>query len=326
MLSIKDVPALETFNGEGSIAEVTMTSLSSEMIKPEHFQCQICYIHFDDIASYNLHYRQCYAQLMTGKNNVGEKNHLKNFSCMRKHENLFLFFGRDLHPTSNQLKWGYGIDDNSSNSDSMSNHKYKESIKMMNDNDPNTVKHKSKIRWSCEHCPMTFEYKRDKIRHMFSHTGEKPFACMYCGKKWKNKTALKRHTHTHTGEKPYECNWCDKRYTQSTLLKSHCEKAHGVLVKFKKGKAVQVGKNEHKTLQIINLIKIFVHSLFFLSKTFFSLSCISIYEPNQLRIDEKANFYLNSLVFFKISLAYTLIFFHNIRIINEEKDYFNIKK
>jgi len=89
---------------------------------------------------------------------------------------------------------------------------------------------------------MTFQYKKEKTEHEYVHTGDKPFACIYCGKKWKNKTALKRHMYTHTGEKPYECNWCEKRYTQSTLLKSHCEKTHGMLVKFKKGKAVATGK------------------------------------------------------------------------------------
>jgi len=197
------VPPLETFNCGNS----GNNNLSSQFIKPENpCLCHICGLHFGDNVSFNVHYRQCYAYLMSGTYNYGYP------------------YGMPQSYNSCRGDIPINIDDNRSN----------ECI----GNNPNI---KNETKWLCEHCPMAFEYKRDKIKHEYSHTGDKPFGCVYCAKKWKNKTALKRHMHTHTGEKPYECNWCEKRYTQSTLLKNHCEKTHGMLVKFKKGKAIQTG-------------------------------------------------------------------------------------
>jgi len=231
-----NLPPLETFSA--SPVDVKNSNEFALFIKPENpYFCHICGLQLEDSGSFNDHYRQCYAFLMSGTtyyNNYhynGNSYGVTHPICLSE----YVCDGPINADTSSN-------DNNTSENTSGSKRKQASSTPSDdNGGNSNTKKTKVKSKWRCEHCPMVFQYKKDKTEHEYVHTGDKPFACVYCGKKWKNKTALKRHMHTHTGEKPYQCNWCEKRYTQSTLLKTHCEKTHGVLVKFKKGKAVQIG-------------------------------------------------------------------------------------
>ena len=59
------------------------------------------------------------------------------------------------------------------------------------------------------------------IRHMMTHTGEKPHQCSQYGKAFPKASTLKRHMRTHTSEKPYQCTHCEKVFSQTSNLNTH---------------------------------------------------------------------------------------------------------
>ena len=51
----------------------------------------------------------------------------------------------------------------------------------------------SNFSWSCVHCDYKAYNKKDVIKHMRKHTGEKPFSCIHCGYKTTQSSNLYKH-------------------------------------------------------------------------------------------------------------------------------------
>ena len=74
---------------------------------------------------------------------------------------------------------------------------------------------------TCNICNRTFSFPSGLIRHMQTHTGEKPYICSQCRKRFARPDYLAKHERTHTGEKPYKCTVCGMGFKQKAHVNSH---------------------------------------------------------------------------------------------------------
>ncbi|KAJ1969277.1 zinc-finger protein [Dimargaris xerosporica] len=75
----------------------------------------------------------------------------------------------------------------------------------------------------CSRGGKPFSQRQRAMRHIQTHTGDKPYQCTVCGKRFSESHIMGQHMRIHTGEKPYKCPTpnCDRSFTVSSALTIH---------------------------------------------------------------------------------------------------------
>lgn len=68
-----------------------------------------------------------------------------------------------------------------------------------------------------------FAQRQKVMRHLQTHTGDRPFECGVCGKSFSEAMTLTQHMRVHTNERPYACTHpgCDKAFALASALTIH---------------------------------------------------------------------------------------------------------
>lgn len=80
----------------------------------------------------------------------------------------------------------------------------------------------------CRLCSKVFAARSSIVRHLRTHTGDRPFTCKICKKGFRQRAHLRVHSTVHSGEKPFPCHLCERAFTQKHSLKDHLSRLHQV--------------------------------------------------------------------------------------------------
>uniref|UniRef100_A0A674DSS2 Zinc finger protein 420-like n=1 Tax=Salmo trutta TaxID=8032 RepID=A0A674DSS2_SALTR len=79
---------------------------------------------------------------------------------------------------------------------------------------------------TCSVCGRYFARTSSLVRHMSSHSKERPFGCVNCDKRFKY-SYLVEHERVHSGEYPYQCSVCQAKFNKANSLTIHSRKHTG---------------------------------------------------------------------------------------------------
>ncbi|XP_022129438.2 transcriptional repressor CTCFL isoform X1 [Pieris rapae] len=84
----------------------------------------------------------------------------------------------------------------------------------------------SRPNYNCTYCNYVSHRKYLLLRHMKSHSVDRPFKCSVCDRAFKTRVSLNNHTNTHNGIKPHICKYCSTPFTTSGELVRHVRYKH----------------------------------------------------------------------------------------------------
>lgn len=81
----------------------------------------------------------------------------------------------------------------------------------------------------CARNEAEFPQRQKVMRHIQTHTGDKPFQCTICRRRFSEMNIMTQHRRTHTGERPYRCEHagCGREFTIASALTIHLRKHTG---------------------------------------------------------------------------------------------------
>ncbi|KAJ3038289.1 zinc-finger protein [Rhizophlyctis rosea] len=82
---------------------------------------------------------------------------------------------------------------------------------------------------NCDRNGKPFSQRQKVMRHIQTHTGDKPYQCTVCNQRFSESGIMTQHMRTHTGERPFECPEpaCDRRFAIPGALTIHIRKHTG---------------------------------------------------------------------------------------------------
>ncbi|EAS2082407.1 C2H2-type zinc finger protein [Salmonella enterica] len=81
----------------------------------------------------------------------------------------------------------------------------------------------------CSRCSRTFTSPSALVRHMRTHTGERPYVCQTCDRAFHQRGNLSRHMRIHTDQRPYVCQTCGQAFCQRSGLTAHMRTQHSAM-------------------------------------------------------------------------------------------------